>query len=109
MKRDEHITIQEKVTTYDDDTNEPVEKWDDVATVWAKATPRTGNEDFQQVQEQAFQRYQFKILHRDGLDISMRIQWDNKNWNIRSITRVQNEIRRKELEIIAEWKQGTEG
>lgn len=105
MRRDEQITIQQEVTTYDSNNN-PIQTWNDVATMWAEATPRTGGEDFNQAL-QGFQRYQFKILHRDGLDVQMRIQWDGKTWNIRSITRVQDEMRNKELEIIAEWKEAT--
>lgn len=108
MKRDEVITFQEETTTYDE-YNQPIKAWADIATtpkMWAKATPLTGSEDFRNVQEQGFQRYQFKVLHRDDLDIQMRISWDGKFWNIRSITRVQNMQRNKMLEIIAEWEQG---
>ena len=112
MRREERITFQEKTQTGTNDFNEPIYSWGNISTtptVWAEANPRTANEDFQQVQDQAFQRYQFKILWRDDLDVQMRIQWNGKNWNIRSITPIHSEPRNKELEIIAEWKANTEG
>lgn len=111
MKREERITFQEYTTMYDN-YNQPVESWADIATdptMWAEASPRTGNEDFQAVQDQGFQRYQFKVLYRDDLDVQMRIQWNGKTWNIRSVTPIHKGARHKELEIIAEWQQGTEG
>lgn len=108
MKRRERITFQEKTTTYNE-VNEPVETWGDLSdtpTMWAKAMPRTGNEDFRNNQEGGFQRYDFNILHRDDLDVQMRISWDGRLWDIVAIETLHKEPRNKELLITAEWKQG---
>lgn len=109
MKRRERITFQEENQTYDSDTNEPITAWADIATtptMWAKAMPRTGNEDFRDDQKAGFQRYDFNVLHRDDLDVQMRIRWDGRSWDIKAIETLHKQPRNKELLITAEWTQG---
>lgn len=106
--RDERIAFQE-VTTTRNDYNEPVETWANITTtpeMWAKAIPKTGNEDYRGEQKSGFQRYDFNILHRKDLDIQMRVFWDNRYWDIRSIETYRKKGRNNELLITAEWTQG---
>lgn len=107
--RRERITFQESTETYDPDTNEPIDSWANIGTtptMWARAIPRTGNEDFRGDQKAAFQRYDFEILHRTDLDEEMRISWDGRFWDIRAIETLHKEPRNKKLLVTAEWTQG---
>lgn len=107
--RQERITFQEKTITTDPDTNEPTESWANLAdtpTMWAKAIPRTGNEDFRGDQRSGFQRYDWKILHRDDLDVTMRVSWDSRFWDIKAIEPLHKEAYRKEMLITTEWREG---
>lgn len=108
MKRDERITFQEKSETYND-SNEPVVTWANISTdptMWAEAMPRTSNEDFTGNQKSGFQRYNWKILYRSDLDVTMRISWDSRFWDIVAIEPLHKDDYRKHLLITAEWKQG---
>lgn len=108
MKREERITFQEATITHND-LNEEIKTWANIATaptMWAEASPRTGREDFAGEQKHGFQRYQFKVLWRSDIDEQMRVSWNSKFWDIRSVTPVHKGNRHTELEIIAEWRQG---
>lgn len=108
MKREERITFQEESTTYDE-YNQPVTTWANIATtptMWARAKPRTGNEDFRGDQKSGFQRYDFNVLHRTDLSIQMRISWDGRFWDIKAIEPRHDSGRNKSIEITAEWRQG---
>lgn len=104
--RDERITFQEKTVSVDANTNQPTETWADKATMWAKAIPRTGNEDFQGDQRTGFQRYDWNILHRDDLTVQMRVLWDSRYWDIKAIEPLHKQARRKEMIITTEWREG---
>jgi len=109
MNRRERITFEESTTTYDPDTNEQIDSWAQIATtptMWARAIPKTSNEDHREIQKGGFQRYNFNVLHRTDLDIEMRISWDGRLWDIKAIETLHKEPRNKELLITAEWTQG---
>lgn len=109
MRRDERVTFQEKTVTYNDH-NDAVESWADLTTnptMWARVIPSTSGEDFNERQEQGFQRHRFRVLHRDDIDVENRLQWDGKNWDIRSVTPVKDQPRRWKLEIVAEWTENS--
>lgn len=104
--RDERITFQEKTVSVDANTNEPTETWTDKDTMWAKAIPRTANEDFRGDQRSGFQRYDWNILHRDDLSVMMRVKWDSRYWDIKAIEPLHKADRRKEMLITTEWREG---
>lgn len=106
--RSERITFQEKTATRSASGSSEY-SWanlSDTPTMWAEAMPRTSNEDFSSDQEGGFQRYIFKVLWRDDLSEKMRVSWNGKYWNIRSVTPIHKGDRHKETEIIAEWREG---
>lgn len=108
MTRDERIAFQEKATTFNE-YNEPIETWTNIGVdpqMWAEAIPKTGNEDYRGEQKSGFQRYAFNVLHRKDLGIQMRIYWDDRYWDIRSIETYRKKGRNNELLITAEWTQG---
>ena len=108
MNRRERITFEEETVTYND-YNEEITSWSEIGTtpsMWAKAIPKTSNEDHRDNQKSGFQRYNFNILHRNDLDIQMRIRWDGRYWDIKAVETLHKEPRNKELLITAEWTQG---
>lgn len=82
------ITIQQRDTAQDP-SGEPVFTWSDLATVWASIEPSEGREAFSANQRFAEQMTRFRCRYNSviaGTTHPMRISWNNRLFNIESIT-----------------------
>jgi SPP1 family predicted phage head-tail adaptor len=97
---DRRITI-ESLTQTRDAYGATVDTWTTFATVWAKKRDIRGDEYFAAQQMNAKVDSVFTIRWLSGVLQTMRISYDSKYWDIRSI----NELGRSEgMEIYAEVK-----
>lgn len=81
---DRLITIQDKVTTTNS-FNEPVAtSWSDVATVYAKVEEDIGHESYQSDQLTERQLVSFTIHYRTDIDVQMRIEYNERYYDIKS-------------------------
>ncbi|GEM_PF-1280082 len=78
-------------------------KIDNSATVWAKATPGSVGEDYTADNKAASKNYKFTIRHRTDIDESLRIDWDNRYWDIRSVDPYYSEGQNKLIRIEADF------
>ena len=97
-ERDRQITIQEKVVTTNE-FNEEVVTWSTLATMWAKVTESHGGESYQSDQLTESRMTVFDIWYRSGLTTEMRITYNERVYDIRSIIEPD---RRRSLKIKAE-------
>lgn len=92
------ITIQ-SVTQTEDTYGAPVDTWATFVEVWAQVKPIRGDEYFAAQQVNARVDAVFRLRWLSGVLETMRIHYDDKLWDIRSI----NELGFREgLEIYAE-------
>ncbi|WP_069649642.1 phage head closure protein [Caloranaerobacter ferrireducens] len=74
------------------------ETWQDVATVWANIKPLRGREFFQAQQIQSEVTHKITIRYTDAVNITSRIKYKNKTFEIKSIIDIDN--RHRFLEIM---------
>ena len=92
------ITIKEKTTSIDEEGFSQ-EVWAPVCTVWDRAENLRGREYFEAAAVQAERTVRFAIRYRDGLDTSMRIDFDGREYSITHLDHV--EYRGAYMEILA--------
>ena len=83
------ITIEEATETQDDDGHN-IQTWSTFATVWGefvvmKGSVGVGDENIQGDRPIAESNQQLRIRHLSGLTPKMRVSFDSRNFNIRSI------------------------
>ncbi len=83
-KLDRRITIQRKTETRNT-LNEPVEDWNDLATVWAQKLGQTGQEFFANDQVLSEYRVIFRIRWRRDLKDTDRVMFEGRAHDIHSI------------------------
>lgn len=84
-KLDKKITF-ESYTTATNTHNESIKTWGThAANVWASVTLKTGTETAVTDKRTSVQKATFLIRHRDGLNTTMRIDYNGLKWNIHSI------------------------
>jgi len=81
---DKRITIQQ-VQQSQDGTGQPIETWSTLATVWAGIIDSRGDERFRAGQEGANVTRIFRVRYRSDLDEQMRILYDGRYYDIKSI------------------------
>ncbi len=91
------ITIQEHVTGQDE-AGQPVDMWQDVATVWAAVEPLRGREYFAAAQVQAEVTTRIRIRYRRGIRPDMRVLYDGRLYNINAV--IDPEERHMELQLM---------
>ncbi len=91
------ITLQELVTGQDE-AGQPVDMWQDVATVWAAVEPLRGREYFAAQQVQAEVTTRIRIRYRRGIRPEMRVLYDGRLFNILSV--IDPEERHVELQLM---------
>jgi len=91
------ITIQEHVTDQDE-AGQPVDMWQDVATVWGAVEPLRGREYFAAQQVQAEVTTRIRIRYRRGIRPEMRVLYDGRLFNILSV--IDPEERHVELQLM---------
>lgn len=82
------ITLQKPATT----TNErgfEIENWEDLKTVWAAVSNLHGREYFAAATVQAENTVKFIIRYLEGLDTTMRILFQGRQYNIISIDNIK--------------------
>lgn len=84
----DRITLQRSAITDDPDAVFPVERFTDIATVWAKYRPTGGREFREGSVATAEERATFTIHYREDLDQADRLIFAGRVWNIVSIARV---------------------
>lgn len=91
------ITLQELVTGQDE-AGQPVDMWQDVATVWASVEPLRGTEYWAAAQVQAERTVRIRIRYRPGIRPDMRVLYAGRVFNIQSI--IDPEERHRELQLM---------
>ena len=61
--------------------------WSELASVWANAKPRGGNERFEADRTNAQGLYTFTVRARSDVDETMRIVWRGSYFDIRNVFR----------------------
>lgn len=92
------IIFQRFITTINDNGFE-VEAWEDYKTVWASVSNLSGKEYYQASAVQEEKTVKFLIRYTDGVDTSMRILFEGKQYNITSIDNIK--YKNKYIEIKA--------
>lgn len=72
--------------------------WSTFATVWARVAPVTGKEIFLSDQVSASADTLFRIRYLKGLNVQMRIVYNDENYNIKNILEI---ARREGMNILA--------
>lgn len=75
------ITLQECVSGQDE-AGQPVQEWQDVATVWGAVEPLRGREYFAAQQVQAEVTTRIRIRYRKGIRPEMRVLYDGRIFQI---------------------------
>jgi SPP1 family predicted phage head-tail adaptor len=94
---DRRVTIQRKTVTQSS-SGDPVETWDDVATVWAQVLPDRGGERFARRQLVGSAVVLFRMRYLSGVTVLDRLSYGDKLWDI---VDVRETGRREGLDIDA--------
>lgn len=84
-KLDRRITIQQESTFTRDSFGAKLSSWSDLATVWAEKRDLTARELFQAGQVYADVTTMFRIRYISGIDPKMRVSFESRYYNIRSV------------------------
>jgi len=87
---DRRITIQQSTTTTND-YGEKVDGWATYRKVWAMLSFVRGDEQFEAEQKTAVRVVKFFVRYDSSITEKMRISWDSKIYDIRSIEQVSRE------------------
>lgn len=98
-ERDRKITIQRKVETSNAFNESEITSWETVCCVAAKVDEAQGNEVYQSDQLTETRLTVFDIRYVSGLDTEMRIDYNGRYYEIRSIIEPD---RRRSLKIKAQ-------
>ena len=90
------ITFQKHTTTINENGFE-VETWEDYRTVWAVASNLHGREYYAAAAVQAENTVKFTIRYLTGLDTTMRIVFQGKQYNITAIDNIKYQNRYLEI------------
>jgi SPP1 family predicted phage head-tail adaptor len=93
----DRVTIRELVETLDD-YGQPIQTWQEVATVWARVEPLKGDERFAAQQIIATAAYRVHIRYRDDVTVLHSIRWNDIDLDITSISNADERKRYLALE-----------
>jgi SPP1 family predicted phage head-tail adaptor len=96
---DRRIIIEVSTPTRDTDGGE-IQSWATFSTVWANVDFGTGKEEFEAERLTAIDKTKFTIRYLSGVTKEMRINFDSKYYNIRSVK--QGGMRKEFLELLTE-------
>jgi SPP1 family predicted phage head-tail adaptor len=97
---DRRVTIR-RATTTRDETNQPVEAWADLATVWANAKPVADGERLRAGETLGNKAYRFTIRYSTtvaAVDPLDRVVFDGRTYDVNGVKELG---RREYLEITA--------
>lgn len=92
------ITLQQLTTSVNDNGFE-VETWEDFKTVWAAVSNLHGREYYAAAAVQAENTVKFTIRYLEGLNTTMRILFQGRQYNITAIDNIK--YRNRYIEIKA--------
>jgi len=78
------VTFQSRKTTVDE-YGQPVEGWDDIATVWASVEPISGRELLSAQQVQGELTHRIRCRYLAGLEAADRMLFDSRGFDLKSI------------------------
>lgn len=81
------VRFEQKVTTYDPVSNEPLVAWVEFVTVWAAIKDLSVREFIAAQSTQSEVTCRIVTRHRDGFDATMRASHDGKIYNLHGILR----------------------
>lgn len=90
------ITFQKIVTAVNPNGFE-VRAWENITTVWAKASNIHGREFYAAAAVQAENTVEFTVRYLTGIDTSMRILFNGKQYNITAIDNIKYKNRYVEI------------
>jgi len=99
------ITFQ-KLTTTTNENGFEVEDWEDYKTVWAAVSNLYGKEYFEAAAVQKENTVKFTIRYFKGLDTSMRILFQGRQYNIISIDNIKYKNKYIEIKALEVEKSG---
>lgn len=98
-ERDRSITIERKLVGANSFNEQDVTGWETVCCVMAKVSESQGDESYQSDQLTESRITVFDIRYKSGIDVEMRIAYNGRYYEIRSIIEPD---RRRSLKIKAE-------
>lgn len=81
------VTFEQKVTTHDPETNEPLVEWVEFVTVWAAIKDLSVREFIAAQSTQSEVTCRIVTRQRDGFDATMRARHDGKIYNLHGVLR----------------------
>lgn len=93
------VIFQRFITTINDNGFE-AETWEDYKTVWASVSNLSGREFYQAAAIKAEKTVRFLIRYIDGVDNSMKILFEGKQYNIISIYNIKYENKYIEIKAL---------
>ncbi len=95
----QRLTLQQEMRT-SDEAGGYTRSWIDIADLWAEIIPMRGSEKVFGNQVQAAVTHKIKLRYREDVKPEMRLQYDNRVFNIRHVINISemNEV----LEVLAE-------
>lgn len=78
------VTFQQRKTTVDE-YGQPVEGWDDIATVWASVEPISGRELLSAQQVQGELTHRIRCRYFAGLVAADRMLFESRGFDLKSI------------------------
>ncbi len=93
----QRVTIQ-RLVEGQDEVGQPVQEWQDVATVWGAVEPLRGREYFAAAQTQAEVTTRIRVRYRRGIRPDMRALYDGRVFNITAV--IDPEERHRELQLM---------
>lgn len=96
-----------KLVASEDDIGNTVEEWQEVRTCWAMIKTVSGREYIAAASVQAERTYRFIIRYTKGIDEAMKIQYDGRLFDIKSV--LNDDEERKTLTIIATERVAVDG
>ena len=92
-----HRIVVMEYVVYEDEWLNPIKEWREVARLWAKVSNIYGKEYFAAASVHLERTVVFTTRYKDGLDESMIIRFQGKDYNIQFIDNVK--YRNKYMEI----------
>lgn len=93
------LTLQQPSLT-SDGVGGYLRSWEEVAELWSEISPISGNESFEHGQTMSSRRYRIVLRHRGDIHPAMRLVFEGRVFNIRTII---NRMEKDQLiEILAE-------
>ncbi|SDY84663.1 phage head closure protein [Thermoactinomyces sp. DSM 45892] len=92
------IRILDRVITRDDEGS-PIEDWTTKVTLWAEVNPLSGREYYQAAAVQSENDVKIRIRYRADISTDMRVQFNQKLYDIQSVVDWNSEHRELHLTV----------